>query len=76
MMCPNAYPAETACFLLVYRPAFAYNSTQQHPPRLSTMRTRGVTFSGYSPALKFTSTPVLSHTSGRSGDFFMPGVCS
>ncbi len=31
----------SARFLLAQGDAFAYNRTQQHPPRLSTMRTMG-----------------------------------
>lgn len=40
-ICVTAAP-----FFLAQGDAFAYNWLQQHPPRLSTMRTRGVTFWG------------------------------
>ena len=41
-----------ARFFLAQGHAFAYNCLQQHPPRLSTMRTRGVTFLGFCHARK------------------------
>jgi len=63
-----------ARFFLAQGHAFAYNSLQQHPPRLSTMRTRGVTFLGFCHARKPTQNPATLHTSARSGGFFMPTV--
>ena len=61
-----------ARFFLAQGHAFAYNFAQQHPPRLSTMRTRGVTFLGLRHARKSTQNPATLQTSARSGGFFMP----
>lgn len=63
-----------ARFFLAQGHAFAYNSLQQHPPRLSTMRTRGVTFLGFCHARKPTQNSATLQTSARSGGFFMPTV--
>lgn len=63
-----------ARFFLALGHAFAYNCVQQHPPRLSTMRTRGVTFLGLRHARKPTQNPATLQTSARSGGFFMPIV--
>ena len=66
--------AQAAHFFLARRHAFAYNSIQQHPPRLSTMRTRGVTFLVFCHARKPAQNPATLQTSARSGGFFMPTV--
>jgi len=63
-----------ARFFLAQGHAFAYNCLQQHPPRLSTMRTRGVTFLGFCHARKPDQKPATLQTSARSGGFFMPNV--
>jgi hypothetical protein len=63
-----------ARFFLAQGHAFAYNWLQQHPPRLSTMRTRGVTFLGFCHVRKPTKNPATLQTSARSGGFFMPTV--
>ena len=75
-----ARPVSQTCgqatrFFLAQRHAFAYNCAQQHPPRLSTMRTRGVTFSGSSIALELTDTPAMPLHDAHFGGFFMPAVC-
>jgi hypothetical protein len=72
--------APAARFFLALGHAFAYNCVQQHPPRLSTMRTRGVTFLSLRHARKPTQNPATLQTSARSGGFFVPtvrvaGVC-
>ncbi len=61
-----------ARFFLAKGHAFAYNRLQQHPPRLSTMRTRGVTFWGFCHARKPAQNPATLQKSARSGGFFMP----
>ena len=66
--------AQAAHFFLARRHAFAYNSIQQHPPRLSTMRTRGVTFLGFRRTRNPTRTPATPHIAAFSGGFFMPAV--
>lgn len=66
--------AQAARFFLAQRHAFAYNYVQQHPPRLSTMRTRGVTFLGFRRARKPAKAPSTLHTAALSGGFFMPAV--
>ena len=71
-LCQTCVPA--ARFFLAQGHAFAYNCLQQHPPRLSTMRTRGVTFLGFCQARKPTQNPATLQTSARSGGFFMPTV--
>lgn len=63
-----------ARFFLAQGDAFAYNWAQQHPPRLSTMRTRGVTFLGLCNAHKAAQKPATLQVSARSGGFFMPTV--
>jgi hypothetical protein len=60
-----------ARFFLAQGHAFAYNCSQQHPPRLSTMRTRGVTFWGFCHARKHAQNPATLQTSARSGGFFI-----
>jgi hypothetical protein len=61
--------SQSAQSFLVQGHLFTYNCAQQHPPRLSTMRTRGVTFSGSGIALKPAQEP-----SAPSGGFFLPAV--
>lgn len=68
----NRVPA--AHSFLAQGDAFAYNCVQQHPPRLSTMRTRGVTFLGFRYARKPAQNPATLQASARSGGFFMPTV--
>lgn len=63
-----------ARFFLAQGHAFAYYCFQQHPPRLSTMRTRGVTFFSSSDALKLTETPAMPLHDAHFGGFFMPTV--
>lgn len=63
-----------ARFFLAQDHVFAYNFVQQHPPRLSTMRTRGVTFLGFCHTRKSIQNPATLQTSARSGGFFMPIV--
>lgn len=63
-----------ARFFLAQGDTFAYNFVQQHPPRLSTMRTRGVTFLGFAHARKPARNPAILQTSASSGGFFMPTV--
>lgn len=63
-----------ARFFLAQSHAFAYNSLQQHPPRLSTMRTRGVTFSGFGHVCKRAKTPAMPLFEAHFGGFFMPTV--
>jgi len=75
MTCPASYTCgQAARFFLAQRHAFAYNFVQQHPPRLSTMRTRGVTFLGFRRASKPAKTPATPHTAAFPGGFFMPAV--
>lgn len=64
--------APAARFFLAQGHTFAYNCVQQHPPRLSTMRTRGVTFFGFRRTRKPTQTPATQHIAAPSGGFFMP----
>ncbi len=71
---PHHIGALAACFFMAQGSAFAYNHVQQHPPRLSTMRTRGVTFLGFRRARKSAQNPAPLQTSARSGGFFMPIV--
>lgn len=66
--------AQAARFFLAQGHTFAYNCVQQHPPRLSTMRTRGVTFLGFRHARKPTQTPATLHIAAPFGVFFMPAV--
>lgn len=73
MLCHTS--ATAAHFFLVQGHAFTYNRAQQHPPRLSTMRTRGVTFLGSSDALELTYTPAMPLHDAHFGGFFMPTVC-
>jgi hypothetical protein len=75
-----ARPASHTCalaahFFLAQGHAVEYNFVQQHPPRLSTMRTRGVTFSSSSITLKLTDTPAMPLNDAHFGGFFMPAVC-
>lgn len=70
--CHTCAPA--ARFFLAEGYAFAYNCVQQHPPRLSTMRTRGVTFLGFRRVRKPTQTPATQHIATPFGGFFMPAV--
>lgn len=52
----SADPRQVGC--LAWASGFFYTSPQQHPPRLSTMRTRGVTFSELSkPKLTYKASP-------------------
>ena len=54
---------------------FPYTSSQQHPPRLSTMRTRGVTFSGFAFHAEPTATPTIPLDDAYFGGSFVPGAC-
>lgn len=51
---------------------FLYTLLQQHPPRLSTMRTRGVTFSG---VVFHSKPPAKPLDDTRFGGLLMAGVC-
>lgn len=66
--------ARAARFKLAKGPAFAYSCGQQHPPRLSTMRTRGVTFWGFRNLREPMKTPATPHLAALPGGFFMPAI--
>lgn len=53
---------------------FSYDLLQQHPPRLSTMRTRGVTISGPAFFASPLNTPAMPHHDAHSGGFFLPRI--
>lgn len=68
----TCFPA-TRFFLAEGHPV-AYNCKQQHPPRLSTMRTRGVTFSSYGCEPSQPETPATHLFDAHFGGFFMPVI--
>lgn len=76
---PSPPRGQAVRFFLAFCYAFSYNFMQQYPPRISTMRTRGIT-SGILTAAATTAkihpnTPAMPLHDAHFGGFFVSGVC-